>query len=137
MTQIDKLCSHPNPVIANRARRLLAGEAENSPTMRKLREEIGSSEMAQRLLLALHGERFNPYRKWQGPHWTLYSLAEINYPTGDERLLPLRQRAMDWMFAPAFLSLPAPNSSLANQNVHVIAPPGKATPSGRNLSWGL
>jgi hypothetical protein len=63
--------------------------------------------MAQRLLKGLQGERFNPYRKWQGPHWTLYSLAEIGYPVGDERLLPLRQRVLDWMFAPAFLRPPS------------------------------
>ena len=74
--------------------------------MRRLRRTIGTSEMAQRLLLALEGERFNPYRKWQGPHWTLYSLAEIGFPAGDARLLPLRRRVMDWMFAPAFLKPP-------------------------------
>jgi hypothetical protein len=75
--------------------------------MRKLRRAIGGSKMATRLLMALHGERFNPYRKWQGPHWTLYSLAEIGFPAGDRRLLPLRQRVMDWMFAPAFLKPPS------------------------------
>jgi len=75
--------------------------------LRRLRRAVGSSETAQRLLLALKGERFNPYRKWQGPHWTLYSLAEIGFPPGDARLLPLRQRVMDWMFAPAFLKPPS------------------------------
>jgi hypothetical protein len=55
----------------------------------------------------LRGERFNPYRKWQGPHWTLYSLAEIGYSVGDERLLSMRQRVLDWMFAPAFLRAPS------------------------------
>ena len=107
MTLIDLLCAHENPVVAYRARRLLAGEPESSRTLQSLRRAIGSSEMAQRLLLALDGERFNPYRKWQGPHWTLYSLAEIGFPAGDERLLPLRQRVMDWMFAPAFLKPPS------------------------------
>jgi hypothetical protein len=63
--------------------------------------------MARRLLKGLRGERFNPYRKWQGPHWTLYSLAEIGYPMGDERLLPLRERVLDWMFAPAFQKAPS------------------------------
>jgi hypothetical protein len=75
--------------------------------MRKLRRSIGESEKAQRLLMGLHGERFNPYRKWQGPHWTLYSLAEIGFPAGDQRTLPLRQRVMDWLFAPAFLKAPS------------------------------
>jgi hypothetical protein len=104
---IDRLCGHDDPVVAYRARRLLAGESESSRALRRLRRAIGPSEMAQRLLLALNGERFNPYRKWQGPHWTLYSLAEIGFPAGDERLLPLRQRVMDWMFAPAFLKPPS------------------------------
>jgi hypothetical protein len=107
MTVIDLLCGHENPAVAYRARRLLAGESEKSPGLRKLRRAIGSSAMATRLLRALNGERFNPYRKWQGPHWTLYSLAEIRFPPGDDRLLPLRQRVMDWMFAPAFLKPPS------------------------------
>lgn len=107
MTLADSMCAHENPVVAYRARRLLGGEPENSRTLRKLRRAIGSSEMAERILLALNGERFNPYRKWQGPHWTLYSLAEIAFPAGDRRLLPLRRRVMDWMFAPAFLKPPS------------------------------
>ncbi len=107
MTLTDSLCAHENPVVAYRARRLLAGESEGSRALRKLRQAIGSSEMAKLLLRALDGERFNPYRKWQGPHWTLYSLAEIGFPAGDERLFPLRQRVMDWMFAPAFLKPPS------------------------------
>lgn len=80
MTLTDRLCAHENPVVAYRARRLLAGEAESSRTLASLRRAIGLSEMAKRLLLALNGERFNPYRKWQGSHWTLYSLAEIGLP---------------------------------------------------------
>jgi hypothetical protein len=107
MNLTDSLCAHENPVVAYRARRLLNGESESSRALRGLRQAIGSSEMAKRLLLALNGERLNPYRKWQGPHWTLYSLAEIGFPAGDERLLPLRQRVMDWMFAPAFLKPPS------------------------------
>jgi hypothetical protein len=107
MTLTDSLCNHENPVVAYRARRLLAGESESSRALRKRRRAIGSSEMAKGLLRALAGERFNPYRKWQGPHWTLYSLAEIGFPAGDDRLLALRQRVMDWMFAPAFMKPPS------------------------------
>jgi hypothetical protein len=107
MTLVDSLCAHEDPVVAYRARRLLAGESEQSPAMRRLRRAIGASKRAQRLLMGLNMERFNPYRKWQGPHWTLYSLAEISFPAGDEALLPLRQRVLDWMFAPAFLKPPS------------------------------
>ncbi len=107
MTLIHSLCSNGDPVVAYRARRLLAGESEQSPAMRKFRLKIGESEMAQNLLRGLNMERFNPYRKWQGPHWTLYSLAEIGYPARDTTLLPMRQRVLDWMFAPAFLKPPS------------------------------
>ncbi len=104
---MDRLCAHDDPVVAYRARRLLTDESESSRALRRLRRAIASSEMAKRLLLALNGERVNPYRKWQGPHWTLYSLAEIGFPAGDERLLSLRQRVMNWMLAPAFLKPPS------------------------------
>lgn len=107
MNLVDSLCSHEDPVVAYRARRLLAAESEQSTAMRRLRRSIGTTKMAQRLLKGLCMERFNPYRKWQGPHWTLYSLAEISFPTGDKALLPLRERVLDWMFAPAFLKPPS------------------------------
>lgn len=57
MALTDSLCAHENPVVAYRARRLLAGESESSQALRRLRRAIGSSEMAKRLLLALTGER--------------------------------------------------------------------------------
>lgn len=107
MTLTESLCAHKDPVVAWRARRLLAAEPENSLAMRRLRRKVGASATARRLRLGLRGERFNPYRKWQGPHWTLYSLAEIGHPAGDASLLPIRQRVMDWMFAPAFLKPPS------------------------------
>lgn len=107
MNLVDSLCAHDNPSVAWRARRLLGGESERTPRMRGLREAIGESVMARQLLRGLHMERFNAYRKWQGPHWTLYSLAEIGYPAGDQRLLPLRERVLAWMFAPAFLKPPS------------------------------
>jgi hypothetical protein len=107
MSLIDSLCAHENPIVAWRARRLLGGESESTPAMRRLRTAIGASVMARQLLDGLRGERFNPYRKWQGPHWTLYSLAEIGYPAGDERLLPMRERVLAWMFSPAFQKPPS------------------------------
>ena len=61
MNLTDSLCAHENPVVAYRARRLLARESESSRALGKLRRAIGSSEMAKRLLLALNGERFNRF----------------------------------------------------------------------------
>ena len=107
MTLTDTLCADADPVVACRARRLLAGESERSPAMRRLRRKIETSAMAQDLLRGLNMERWSPYRKWQGPHWTLVLLAEIGYPPGDRRLLPLRQRVLEWLFSPAFLKPPS------------------------------
>jgi hypothetical protein len=100
---VKSLCAHESPAVSHRARRLLAGEDERSPAMRKLREAIGSSVTAQRLLAPRQGRVLHPYAKWQGPHWTLYSLAEIRFPARQRRLFPLRDRVLDWNLAPAFL----------------------------------
>ena len=100
---VDDLCAHEDPVVAYRARRLLANEGEDTRAMRRLRVAVGASTMARHLLTPHRGKPLHPYAKWQGPHWTLYSLAEIGYPTGDAALLPLRDRVLDWMLAPAFL----------------------------------
>jgi hypothetical protein len=58
---IDSLCRPENPVVAWRARRLLAGESEQAPAMRRLRAAIGESALARRRLKGLRGERFNPW----------------------------------------------------------------------------
>ena len=40
-----------------------------------------------------------PYKKWQGPHWTLYSLAAIGHPRGDASLGPMLQQVHRWLFS--------------------------------------
>ena len=100
---VDALCAHANPAVAYRARRLLGGDGDRPRVLRKLREAVRSSTMARCLLEAVRGPLLNPYAKWQGPHWTLFSLAEIGYPAGDEALLAMRDRVLDWMLAPAYL----------------------------------
>ena len=62
MTLTDTLCADADPVVACRARRLLAGESERSPAMRRLRRKIETSAMAQDLLRGLNMERWSPYR---------------------------------------------------------------------------
>jgi hypothetical protein len=66
----------------------LEHENLNSTKMRELREKIRNSARAQSLLS--HVEGF--YSKWQGSHWVLSLLAEINYPSGDDSLIPLRDQ---------------------------------------------
>lgn len=56
-----------------------------------------------RILLAIldapDGLPNHPYFKWSGGHWILAMLAETGYPPGDQRLIPLRDQQLDWLFS--------------------------------------
>jgi hypothetical protein len=39
------------------------------------------------------------YSKWDGAHWVLYALAELNYPPGDGALLPLREQQFKYLLS--------------------------------------
>jgi hypothetical protein len=74
-----------------------------------LRERIAASPMAVALRRVLDQDTKtlqHTYRKWQGPHWSLVSLAQIDHPPGDARLRPLARREHDWVFSPHFLEPP-------------------------------
>jgi hypothetical protein len=40
------------------------------------------------------------YGKYTGAHWTLACLADIGYPAGDERLVPLRDQMCEYWLSP-------------------------------------
>ena len=107
---IKRLISDPNPVIKYKAFKLLLDEPENSPEMTKLKQSIRNSLMARRLLSNRNSDGTiidaHPYRKWQGLHWILYSLAEIEYPQGDKSLLPMRDQIHNWLFEEKHLEYP-------------------------------
>jgi hypothetical protein len=97
-----RLAASRDPTVAYRARTRLLDEPESSPAVAGLRESIAASPRAVALLSGREPDgtiRANPYRKWQGPHWTLYSLALISYPAGDAALDPLRDQVYDWLLS--------------------------------------
>jgi hypothetical protein len=103
---IRELSSDPDPSVRYKARTLLLGEPVTSSEMISLRRSIARSERAKRLLAARAADGTMPahtYQKWQGPHWTLYSLAQIDYPPGDGSLAPMRNQVYDWLLEPAHL----------------------------------
>jgi hypothetical protein len=104
-----RLTASDDATVAFRARTLVLGEPEDAPGSARLRRRIAGSERARRLLSHLEQDgtiATNPYRKWQGPHWTLVQLATIDYPPGDEALRPLRDQAYRWILEPAHLRFP-------------------------------
>jgi hypothetical protein len=102
MPIVKKLLFSSNPTIRYKTFRLLLDKLEISPEMKKLKQSIRNSVMAERLLSHRRNDGTimdaHPYQKWQGPHWTLYSLAEIEYPQGDRSLLPVRNQIYNWLF---------------------------------------
>lgn len=85
----------------------LLSEQPGSPRMARLRCAIGECERARRLLAARGADLdTHVYRKRQGPHWTLYSLALIDYPPGDRSLLTMRDRVYEWLLESAHLRFP-------------------------------
>jgi len=99
---LDELARSAEPCIRYRVQTGVFGSDPMSAEMTALRDEIRSSPRAQLLLSEQlpdgtipHG----PYRKWRGAHWVLTCLADIHYPPGDERLTPLREQVLGWLFS--------------------------------------
>lgn len=106
---IKRLISSSNPVIRYKAKRLLLGNPEKNPEMIQLRQSIRQSVMARKLLSHRESDgtiNTHAYRKWQGPHWTLYSLAEIDYPSGDKSLLAMLDQVYNWLLDDKHLEYP-------------------------------
>jgi hypothetical protein len=114
---VEALATSDDPVLAYRAKRLLAGIASDPaphpaphPAPEAARSLIAESPMAR---APLRGRDGGPellehaYRKWQGPHWTLTCLALIGYPPGDDSLLVLRARIDKWLFSKGHLTPPS------------------------------
>lgn len=103
---VGQLLRGGDPIVEYRVRTLLLGEGEKEARPRRLRRHIALSPAARKLLGGRTRDGTidqHPYRKWQGPHWTLYSLAQICYPPGDDSLVPIRDQVHEWLFAPEHL----------------------------------
>jgi hypothetical protein len=107
-TLVDALLRSPEPSIRWKTRVHVLGENPEASSLRALREEIRESRRVRTLLsgvrLGRPGTLRRVYNKWQGLHWVLASLADLGYPPGDDRLLPLRDRVLDVWFGPAYFT---------------------------------
>jgi len=97
---IDRLLNSAEPSIRYKTLVNVLGEFPDSPSIRRLQEEIRVSPRVATLL----SERspvgripFHPYAKFYGAHWVLATLADLGYPPGDETLIPLRDQALEWI----------------------------------------
>jgi hypothetical protein len=98
---LDQLRNSIEPSIRYSIAKYIDDIDPNKKIMKDLQAEIKTSDRVKSLLEGL--ELKHPYSKWQGAHWILSLLPELNYPSGDEQLKPLRDQAYDWLFSKVHL----------------------------------
>jgi len=98
---IEKLLKSEEPSVSYKIRVKILGEDNNSNAIRNLRQEIKTSSRVTKLLSECSSSGkipINAYSKWRGAHWVLSILADIGYPEGDTKLIPLRDQVLDqWL----------------------------------------
>jgi hypothetical protein len=103
----DALLRSKEPSIRWKVRTRVQGEAPESPSIRRLRQDIRRSPRVRALLVgrdrdgALRAPQ-DPYAKWQGAHWVLASLADLGYPEGDRGLGAMKDQVLDRWLSPDF-----------------------------------
>jgi hypothetical protein len=96
------LLNSPEPSIRYKFLANVLGRDPDSQEVAKIRREIRTSPRTRRLLSEVNcsGEiPWHPYKKWNGAHWTLATLADIGYPPGDKSLKPLCDQVLAWLLS--------------------------------------
>jgi hypothetical protein len=102
---VDRLLRSDEPSIRLQVRHGVQGASEAE--VGGLREQVRISSRVATVLSERNADgtiSAHPYRaKWYGAHWVPATLAELDYPAGDESLMPLREQVLDWMFSSDYL----------------------------------
>jgi hypothetical protein len=111
---VQALRDSADPSIAYRARRLLDELPEDDEDQRRRRRQVVQAPNVRRLLAhrgpdgtIRHGNGHDAYRKFQGPHWTLASLAELGYPCAERSLTSVVEQIHEWLTSPQHLRPPS------------------------------
>ena len=86
-----------DPIVRYKARRYLDGADPTSATMRRLRDDIADSPIARGLLADLDMSNPNDRQGMSTIYLTFRYLADIDYPPGDEQLVPYRDHIYRWL----------------------------------------
>ncbi len=97
---IEQLLQSDEPAVRYKLLRNVLRKPPGSPELYQAQAQIRCCATVQKLLseqdesgrLPVHA-----YQKWNGAFWVLYQLADLNYPPGDQRLVPLREQVMEWL----------------------------------------
>lgn len=120
-TIIEKLLASDEPAIRYKTRVHLLDEDPGAPELQRLQDEIKHCERVRTLLSERDSDGkipYHPYAKWYGAHWVLVALADIDYPPGDESLLPLREQEYAWLLSPMRLRALKNNIKAGRTRMH-------------------
>jgi len=98
---LHTLLNSNEPSIQFITRKYILGESTSTPLMHDLVQNIRTSDRVTRLLSERNTDGrlpYHPYTKWVGAHWVLTQLADLEYPQGDESLIPLREQVYGYFF---------------------------------------
>jgi len=98
----DILHASGNPSIRYKTLVNIPGKSDDSSEVLKAQQAIKESPQAQALLAEQNVDGtipYHPYKKWYGAHWVLVALADLNYPPGNKKLIPLRDQVYDWLLS--------------------------------------
>jgi len=99
-TVVQTLLACREPSVQYWVHTRLLDESPETEVNRVLQAEIRTSDRVNILLSEQQPDGSIPhhaYFKWAGAHWVLAMLAELGYPVGDARLLPLREQEYAWL----------------------------------------
>lgn len=104
---IDTLLGSEDVCIRYLTRYRVLGEDPQSAEISLLTEQMKTSERVRKLLSEQDPSGRIPgsvYAKFTGAHWVLSALAELGYPPGDEKLLPLRDQVYETWLSPQHIT---------------------------------
>lgn len=115
---VRALLTSGEPSVRWKVRVQVFGEDPTSPAVQRLQQQIRASPRVRALL---DGAATESYRKWQGRHWVLQTLADIGYPAGDEALEPLAASVLKTWLHPRHYREYDPSTEPRSDGVAVIA----------------
>jgi hypothetical protein len=118
---VEKLFASEEPAIRYKTRVHLLDEDPGAPELRRLQDEIKHCERVRTLLSERGSDSnipYHPYAKWYGAHWVLVALADLDYPAGDESLLPLREQEYAWLLSAEHLRALKKNVKAGRTRMH-------------------
>lgn len=106
-TIIKKLLQSEEPSIRFKTLTRLSDRKPDSKQATQLQSGIRESARVRKLLSKRQNDGRipgHPYAKWNGAHWVLVALADLDYPPGDENLIPLREQVLGWLLGKGHLA---------------------------------